>query len=878
MAAEDLKRSIASAPLWSREEIRRTFIDRWRGVYGMGKGDAEFQEQREREYPALKDTIYLDHAASPPAPLSALNAFTTAMSKTLFSNPHSRSTSSLATSHLISNVRSRVLADLFGLDTPDVRERWDLVFTSGATASLKLVADSFPWRGKEDSSGTGARYRYLKEAHTSLVGIRACALGEGAEVAAMDSDEVEGWLSSVPSGEVELVGYPAQCNATGARLGCELGRRVKRRDAQSSVLLDASAYLATSPLDLSSIPFAEAPDFIVCSFYKLFGYPTGLGCLLVKLSSTGSARLSSKKYFGGGTIDAVSVDSPFWAFIRRAPSASPASPISTHSTPSSSLRSSPILSSESSSSRQKSSPPTSVSSPQPLHSPIYSPIHEALEDGTLPFLSIIGLNEALTTYKSLYSSLSAISSHTSALISFAREQLLSLQHGNGAPVVTIHSAFRNLNVTDYGSAIAFTVSDPSGKPVGHVDLDRLATINSFQLRTGGLCNTGVMRQVGELEDTELLESYHQGRRCWDDEEFFDADRLRPLGLSRISFGACSTVDDVLDWVQFIRKYFLISKEVLELSQSSSSAVFLSQTTSIMQTIVLYPIKSCGGQRLLEGQRWEVLPTGLAFDREWMLVSPSTGQTLSQKRFPRMALIRPTVDLASRSLVVSAVGMEDLILSLETDRDVLATSADVCGEVVSVHSSTSAVDAWFSTFLGIACRLHRVPPGGAGRHGHFDRAEHPVPILLSNESPFLLISQDSVSQVNEWIAEDAVEEGEGCDPSEGDIDGSCFRANFLISGDGATPFFEDGVGLLKVGDEDGPTFQLLARCRRCLMVCVDQQSGKKTKEPFSCLAKNRKSTRGRIEFGVHLMWRQDLARGPRAVTVGLGDRIIIHGSD
>ena len=39
------------------------------------------------------------------------------------------------------------------------------------------------------------------------------------------------------------------------------------------VLVDAASYIATNPLDLS----AYHPDFVPISFYKLFGYPTGLG-------------------------------------------------------------------------------------------------------------------------------------------------------------------------------------------------------------------------------------------------------------------------------------------------------------------------------------------------------------------------------------------------------------------------------------------------------------------------------------------------------------------------------------------------------------------------------------------------------------------------
>jgi aspartate aminotransferase-like enzyme len=49
-------------------------------------------------------------------------------------------------------------------------------------------------------------------------------------------------------------------------------------DNEYFVLLDSAAYAATHALDLSAVQ----PDFVTVSFYKLFGYPSGLGALLVR--------------------------------------------------------------------------------------------------------------------------------------------------------------------------------------------------------------------------------------------------------------------------------------------------------------------------------------------------------------------------------------------------------------------------------------------------------------------------------------------------------------------------------------------------------------------------------------------------------------------
>jgi selenocysteine lyase/cysteine desulfurase len=60
------------------------------------------------------------------------------------------------------------------------------------------------------------------------------------------------------------------------------------------VLLDAAAFVPTNRLDLQ----VHSPDFVVMSFYKMFGYPTGVGCLLVRNETLATLR---RPWFGGGT-------------------------------------------------------------------------------------------------------------------------------------------------------------------------------------------------------------------------------------------------------------------------------------------------------------------------------------------------------------------------------------------------------------------------------------------------------------------------------------------------------------------------------------------------------------------------------------------------
>lgn len=45
------------------------------------------------------------------------------------------------------------------------------------------------------------------------------------------------------------------------------------------------------------------------SFYKIFGYPTGLGALLVRRDSL---QILRKGYFGGGAVSASVADADFF--------------------------------------------------------------------------------------------------------------------------------------------------------------------------------------------------------------------------------------------------------------------------------------------------------------------------------------------------------------------------------------------------------------------------------------------------------------------------------------------------------------------------------------------------------------------------------------
>lgn len=179
-------------------------------------------------------------------------------------------------------------------------EEYSVIFTSGATGSIKTVAECFDY-GKECEGSL----IHLENNHTSVLGMRIYAKNVK-ELKVVEAFNVLKNSRNISEYENDnsLFVYPAQCNFSGTKFPLEWIDKVKEGCLNSIVetkcsnwfvLLDSASYSSTNQLDLSKYK----PDFVAISFYKMFGYPTGLGALIVKRSAE---TVLKKKYFGGGTV------------------------------------------------------------------------------------------------------------------------------------------------------------------------------------------------------------------------------------------------------------------------------------------------------------------------------------------------------------------------------------------------------------------------------------------------------------------------------------------------------------------------------------------------------------------------------------------------
>jgi selenocysteine lyase/cysteine desulfurase len=247
-------------------------------------------ELRATEYAYLDAQTYLDYTGSGVAAAAQIRAHAERLSGHCYGNPHSENPTSSASTALVERARRAVLA--FFNASP---EEYAVVFTQNATGACRLVGEAYPF-------GRGGRLVLTGDNHNSVNGIREFARARGAEVAHVpaggpDLRVREAELAAALGDGGGLLAFPAQSNFSGVRHPLSW---IDLAHAHGhDVLLDAAALAPACRLDLSRV----RPDFVPVSWYKVFGYPTGVGSLVARREALARLR---RPWFAGGTIQAVS--------------------------------------------------------------------------------------------------------------------------------------------------------------------------------------------------------------------------------------------------------------------------------------------------------------------------------------------------------------------------------------------------------------------------------------------------------------------------------------------------------------------------------------------------------------------------------------------
>ncbi len=271
-------------------------FDEFLKAYPSYRETGVIDELRRTEYARLDagEHVYLDYTGGGLYAESQLQQHQQLLRQNVFGNPHSTNPTSLAATKLVDSARAYVLKFLHA----DPRE-YDVIFALNASGALKLVGESYPFT-------KGSHYLLTFDNHNSVNGIREFAHARGAEVTYIPvglpdmrvDDATLGDYLQRGNGGNKLFAYPAQSNFSSVQHPLEWIEQAHA--AGWDVLLDAAAFAPTSQLDLGRYH----PDFVPLSFYKIFGYPTGVGALIARREALGKLQ---RPWFAGGTITVASV-------------------------------------------------------------------------------------------------------------------------------------------------------------------------------------------------------------------------------------------------------------------------------------------------------------------------------------------------------------------------------------------------------------------------------------------------------------------------------------------------------------------------------------------------------------------------------------------
>ena len=323
---------------------------------------------RASEYGRLdaQGLVYLDYTGASLAAACQVREHAEMLNGAVLGNPHSGSPASMAATDLIEATRGAVL-EWFGATAEYV-----VVFTPNATGAMKHVGESYPFR-------PGGRLLLTADNHNSVNGIRQFALARGAAIdyagltlpdLRVDRADLSARLAVAGRGAANLFALPAQSNFSGVKHPLDLVTEAQTEGWH--VLLDAAALVPAARLDLRAV----RPEFVAVSFYKMFGYPTGVGCLLVRRDVV---NLLERPWFAGGTVNFATVGG---------------------------------------------------------RKHLLAPWEAGFEDGTLDYLAIPAVRSGLAYLASV--GIELIETRVRCLTGWLLRGLLDLRHANGRPLVRIY--------------------------------------------------------------------------------------------------------------------------------------------------------------------------------------------------------------------------------------------------------------------------------------------------------------------------------------------------------------------------------------------------------------------------------------------------------
>ncbi len=437
-------------------------------------------EWRQTQYTRLDANrqIYLDYTGGGLYSELQLSEHMELLRTKVLGNPHSANPTSLAMTDLVEDTRNYILR--YFNASPN---EYIAVFTANASGALKLVGEAYPFE-------PGSHFVLTFDNHNSVNGIREFARAREAHVTyvpltspdlRIDREVLDRVLNSVDKDKSNLFAFPAQSNYSGVKHPLDLIELAHSKGLD--VLLDAAAYVPTSRLDLGVIK----PDFVAISFYKMFGYPTGIGALLIHRAVFQKMK---RPWFSGGTVNFASVQGNGYYL---------------------------------------------------------SPNEAAFEDGTVNYLNIPAIKSGLQHLEKV--GIKTIGQRVDCFAGWLLDNLLSLQHSNGKPMVRIYGP---TNTKMRGGTITLNFYGPDEQLLDYRRIEELANEEGISLRTGCFCNPGAGEIAEGLTAEDMIAGLNQGPDL-SLPHFLQVIQHRgnkSAGAIRVSVGLATNFADVYRFMHF----------------------------------------------------------------------------------------------------------------------------------------------------------------------------------------------------------------------------------------------------------------------------------------------------------------------------------------
>ena len=524
------------------------------------------------------------------------------------------------------------------------RSNFDLVWTSGTTDSLKLVAERFPWCKVDITAKSGAKVYeqhssngldsihtqslliYATNVHTSVLGMREVSLqhgcgfqcctpsallnasvswfeslvnertSTGGRLSLQDCENIEGTEDTTETLWIHhLIVLPLECNFTGDRFDwTETVKNARSRSydmvlvgiengSARTLVLRHKFHVLLDTAKAASTSRVNIPS--LAPDFAVVSFYKLLG------SPTGVGALFVRKQTPVALEEPFQKDGVAFKVDRKVPSRQYFGGSSVDV----------VLADE------------DYAIPRGLQgiraSGNCETVHlGVMEHGTQNFRGIINLIPGLEELDKLpYGGMSSISRHANCLAAELASRLVSLKHDNAKPVVQIYGnwskPFSHSQVSS-GPTVAFNIVDREGRLIGHDEVVRLAIMNRppIQVRNGCFCNPGACQLACSLTNEQVVENYMSGHVCGDRRGIVNG---RPTGAVRASFGKDSIWEDADALVEFIKKMFVTYEGD---SSSPSRPSDPDGNSHEVLDIFVFPIKSCSGS---SAKRWPVSAAGSA---------------------------------------------------------------------------------------------------------------------------------------------------------------------------------------------------------------------------------------------------------------------------